>query len=58
VPHERAWLGERPDAVGSEFTAEARLADAAKWEPRVLRGHAVTIDADRAGNQLGGDVVG
>jgi hypothetical protein len=45
-------LGERPDPVGAELAAEARLSDAAERHPRVLGRHAVAVDADRARDEL------
>ena len=45
-------LGERPDAVGAELAAEARLSDAAERHARVLGCHAVTVDTDRARDEL------
>src|SRR6476620_534866 len=45
-------LGERPDPLGAELTPETRLPDAAERHPRILRCHAVAIDADRARDQL------
>ena len=58
VPDEGSCLSECPNPFDAEFAADAGLAAAAERQARILRGHAVAVDADRTRHQLPRDPLG
>src|ERR1700742_4087731 len=57
LPDVTPRLCERPDPVGAELAPETRLPDAPERHPRILRRHAVAVDADRPRDELPGHLV-
>src|SRR4051794_38164234 len=55
---ERLRLGEGTHAFRAQLAADPRSTEATERQPRVLRRHAVTVDADGAGNERPRDAIG